>query len=238
MRTISDGLFIALEGIDGAGTTTQGDRITAELQSKQKIFFTREPSNGPIGMIIRLALSRRLLGQPHAYHDTKEASSGSPEDLDQRMIALMFASDRADHIATQIDPNLRRGRLVISDRYILSSLAYQGIDLPLDWLLSINSLFRTPDLTFFLDVPTDHSELRMRSSRWSKDLYEEREKLDRVREKYKEIIALNHPLVGPVVTVDGTLKPKKVTDIIVSAIQNRFLSEKPISPRSSLELFN
>src|SRR5258706_8367109 len=124
-----EGVFVVIEGIDGAGTTTQGDRLTAYLQKKRAVYFTNEPSNGPAGMLIRLALARRLLGPNHEYHDPREIKPTGSVELHPYTMALLFAADRADHLATQIEPNLRRGKIVLCDRYILSSLAYQGLEL-------------------------------------------------------------------------------------------------------------
>ncbi|HYY53573.1 MAG TPA: dTMP kinase, partial [Myxococcales bacterium] len=114
-RAPSEGRFIALEGLDGSGTTTQAERIASVLRAQgRRVLLTREPSDGPIGTLIRLALTGRL-GLPQR--------SGP---LTEEALALLFAADRVDHLAAVIEPALERGELVVCDRYVLSSLAYQG----------------------------------------------------------------------------------------------------------------
>lgn len=232
------GVFIVLEGIDGAGTTTRGDRLTARIQQQHRVFFTNEPSSGPAGMLIRLALARRLMGPALQYHDAEMAEREENAGLDPRTMALLFAADRSDHLATKIEPNLRQGKIVICDRYILSSLAYQGIDLPLRWLIQVNALFRTPDITFFIDVPVDHARLRMRSARWAKDLYEDQETLKRVKAAYHKVIADRVPCVGAVVTVDGSLRPREVTSQILHHIHEVLEKKGVINRRGHRDLFN
>jgi dTMP kinase len=230
--------FIVIEGIDGAGTTTQGDRLTAALQKRRKVYFTNEPSSGPAGVMIRLALARRLLGLSQDYHDPNEPKPNERPDLDPRTMALLFAADRADHLASQIEPNLRRGKIVICDRYILSSLAYQGIELPLEWLLEINRFFRAPDLTFYLDVPADHARFRMRSARWAKDLYEDEWRLSQVRQRYLELIDKVLPQLGPVIMVDGTMKVADITMKMLQHIDSFFKMNTAKEAQPELALFD
>src|SRR5437667_268896 len=110
------GRFIVLEGIDGAGTTTQADAIAAALRKKgRQVFVTREPSDLAIGKQIRAA----LVGK-----------AAFPSDA----LALLFAADRLDHLEREVQPALRAGTDVICDRYVLSSMAYQGSMLPADWV--------------------------------------------------------------------------------------------------------
>lgn len=138
--TSRKGCFVVLEGLDGAGTTTQLDRLASALrQEGHAVRITREPSEGPIGVLIRQILTRRFV-QP----------SGEP--IDHATLALLFAADRTDHLASVIEPALARGEVVLCDRYVLSSIAYQGADLAVDWVESINGSARSPDLTLFVDV--------------------------------------------------------------------------------------
>lgn len=134
------GLFIVLEGIDGAGTTTQAKTIVQWLQSKgRSAHLTQEPSTGIIGSLTRQALRGEPIG-----HDQRLLPAES--------IALLFAADRADHWHNEIEPRLERGEDVICDRYLYSSLAYQGLELPETWVRSLNSLFPQPDLLLFVEV--------------------------------------------------------------------------------------
>jgi dTMP kinase len=231
------GPFIVIEGIDGAGTTTQGDRITAHLQKTHKVFFTNEPSNGPAGMLIRLALARRLLGPNHEFHDPQESMDGAGAALDPYTMAFLFAADRADHLATVVEPNLRRGRIVICDRYLLSTFAYQGLELPLSWLVEVNRHFRRPDLTIYLDVPADQARFRMRSARWAKDLYEDDWHLQQVRERYLELINMGLPQLGPIVRLDGTAQRSQITRRILEVLDEFLSSGRVSTAQGELSLF-
>lgn len=196
--------FIVLEGIDGSGSTTQGERLASRLRSHGKqVFATHEPTGGPAGMLIRLALSRRLRGAAHAFHDPSEAPADS-DAIDPVMMALLYAADRADHVATEIAPNLARGRVVICDRYLLSTLAYQGEHLDEEWLYAINQRAPVPDLTIHLDLPVEDATTRMRRTRWTKDLYEDEARLRHIRHRYLEVIARNDPRLGRVEVIDGS----------------------------------
>jgi len=128
------GLFVVLEGIDGAGTTTQAERLCAALRAEDvRATVTREPSDGPIGTLIRQALTGRV----------SLPNGGGP--LNAHTLALLFAADRADHLEAQVLPCVDRGDVVLCDRYVLSSLAYQGASLPLDWVEGINAFASPPD---------------------------------------------------------------------------------------------
>lgn len=213
-------LFIVLEGIDGSGTTTQGDRLTAWLRSKGiGAHFTHEPSNGPAGMLIRLALSKRLLGSNFDYHDPLEDRSEEGKALDAYTLALLYASDRMDHLATEVNPNLRRGRFVICDRYVLSTLAYQGMSVEEQWLVDINRHARKADLTIYLDVPVEHARQRMRKTRWTRDLYEGEEELRRIYDRYSRTLRQWSSQLGPLVLIDGTKSVNTVHRLITGAVE-------------------
>lgn len=177
---MENGLFIAFEGIDGSGLTTQAERAKENLEKRaywdsvgeskeeRTTFLTKEPTDGPAGGPLRLALKGRL-------------------DVDPETLALFFATDRRDHSTQEIRPMIDDGKIVIADRYYLSSLAYQWADgVDFDWLKTINSKCETPDLTILLDVSAKVAKDRMERDRWHVELYEEEEKLTTIREKYKE----------------------------------------------------
>ena len=120
------GRFIVLEGLDGAGTTTQAERIARALRERgSKVVVTRQPSDGPIGTQLRHALTGRL------------SLPNGRGPLTEDTLALLFAADRLDHLAAIVEPALARGEIVLCDRYVLSSLAYQGSALPMAWVESI-----------------------------------------------------------------------------------------------------
>jgi len=121
--------FIVVEGIDGAGTTTQCQRLAARFD----LHMTREPSDREIGKLIRRIL-RKELGA-----------------VDERAVALLFAADRIDHVEGEIAPLLPT-RSVISDRYVMSSIVYQSLAVDRAFVAEINRFARKPDLTILVDV--------------------------------------------------------------------------------------
>lgn len=172
-----------MEGIDGSGVTTQARLLQQKLEDtlplvKEDIaakngphtHLTKEPTDGPAGGQIRVALSERL-------------------ELDPETLALFFATDRRDHVEQEIRPMLNDGYIVITDRYYLSSYAYQldGVEGDLSWLQEINKKCITPDLTILLDVDFETSDRRRKKDRLRKELFENKETLERVRNNYIEI---------------------------------------------------
>jgi len=155
-----EGLFIVLEGVDGAGTTTHTKLLAEGLRERGlPVHPTREPSDGPIGVQIRQILTGRVV-VPGIH---------GPRPPSWTTMALLFAADRMDHVESSITPNLMDGVTVISDRYYHSSVAYQSITGGGDrdavqWVKELNRHARRPDLTIVLDVP-DEVSLRRRDSR-------------------------------------------------------------------------
>ncbi len=172
--------FIVVEGTDGSGVSTQSELLEKKLKGEgREVYLTKEPTNGPAGAMIRLILTGRLMSSD-GINDSKP--------LDPYTLALLFASDRMDHLYTDIVPKLDIGIIVISDRYYLSSFAYQGLSVDFKWLEAINSQCRKPDLTVFLDVPSELSWKRMQRDRWRIELFEDQRKLEKVRQNYFKAI--------------------------------------------------
>ncbi len=144
------GLFIAFEGLDGSGASIQAQLLDSYLEKQgYRTLLTREPTNHLIGGMIKAHLS----GEWHA---------------DQRALQLMFAADRSQHLEREIIPALQAGKIVIIDRYILSSIAYGSHNKPelLKWLEAMNQPFVTPDLTFVINVRPSICAMRMEQSRY------------------------------------------------------------------------
>lgn len=222
-RTQSRGQFIVLEGIDGSGTTTQLGALREHFErAGRRAIYTNEPSDGPVGMLIRLALQKRLVGANFDLHDPEDRMPQGGESFDLAALALLFAADRADHVATQVHPNLVKGRHVVCDRYLLSTLAYQGLHSPVEWLVEINRPALAPDLTFFLDVPADAAAERMRKARWRRDLYESEPHQRMIRGRYLDLIAKRYPGVGPVVVIDASRPAEEVSSELTARV-DRFL---------------
>lgn len=189
-----------LEGLDGAGTTTQCAALAQALRAAGgEAHVTCEPSSGPIGTLIRQALGGRV-GLPQG--------SGP---LTPHTLALLFAADRVDHLAAEIEPALARGAVVLCDRYTLSSLAYQGSQVGMGWVGEINSQATTPDLTVFLNIELTVAAGRRKARGQAEELYETDEAQRRTASQYREAIALREKAGERIVTIDGGLPMAEVT---------------------------
>jgi len=190
------GRFIVLEGIDGAGTTTQTSVLAARLRKDGKhVRTTREPSDGPVGTIIRQILAGRIVG----------AGGRAPG---WSTMALLFAADRMDHVESDIEPFVAAGGVVISDRYDASSLAYQSVssgrggESTVEWIRSLNKNARRPDLTIVLDVSPEVAAGRREARGDAAQLYEQNELLRALSVFYKDL--QRHIPNDRVVVVDGS----------------------------------
>lgn len=170
----SRGVFIAFEGIDGSGKSTQIQRLTSRLASLgMKCYETREPTDGPIGSLLHQIMTGRI-------------------SVDNRAIASLFAADRVDHLLNPFDgicKKLENGISVVSDRYYFSSYAYHGVDIDMDWVINENKIsadILRPTITIFLDLPVKRALERILRDRFHTELYEKEERLTKVREKYFE----------------------------------------------------
>ncbi|OZG63921.1 thymidylate kinase [Bifidobacterium hapali] len=147
------GLFVSFEGVDGVGKTTQVERLRAYLQERGRaVLVTREPGGTPLGTALRQLL---------LYNVASDAA-----DIAPRAEALIFAADRAQHVAETIRPALERGEVVITDRYLDSSLAYQagGRELTAAEIRNL-SMWATdsllPKRTYLLDMDPAASHARL-----------------------------------------------------------------------------
>lgn len=168
------GRFIVIEGIDGAGTTTQARRLVDWLKKEgYAADLDQEPTDEPIGRLLR----EILRGEYRPGGDQREA-----------IIALLFAADRLDHVGS-IQERVAAGRFVVSDRYLPSSLAYQSVFCELNWVKELNRHAITPDLTIFLDVPPTVALARVGGRAGKKERYEKLETLTQVDQAYRAWIA-------------------------------------------------
>jgi dTMP kinase len=166
-ETAKGGKFIVLEGLDGSGISVQAGYLEAYLKKRGfRTFLTKEPTTGVIGDLIREAL--------------KKGWSTSFKSLQ-----LLFCADRARHLEDVIDPALKKGKFVVCDRYLFSTLAYGfGAGVDSKWLYDVNKNFRMPDLTIFIDISPDVSVNRIGSGKEMRELFERRESLRKVRKAY------------------------------------------------------
>ena len=161
-----------LEGLDGSGTTTQMKLLAERLERDGRPHSaTWEPTDGPVGSLIRSILSKETPAHP-------------------RTVALLFAADRNEHLyepGTGIAERTKRGEIVICDRYLFSSLAYQSLESDPDYVLSLNSAFPLPQLLVFLDTPVEVCQERL-ARRGSAELYDGFTFQSRVRAEYLKAI--------------------------------------------------
>ncbi len=162
------GLFIAIDGIDGCGSTTHTYLLGEFLEKTGlKVHLTHEPSKSEIGVLLRKFLTDNSI----------------PATTD----ALLFAADRDLHFHNEIKKKLEEGFIVISDRYIESSIIYQSVqsdDITIDWVEIINKFVGTPDLTIILDLDPEVSLSRKPKQELEK--FEELAFLKKVRQLYVE----------------------------------------------------
>jgi dTMP kinase len=200
---------VVLEGLDGAGTTTQSRLLAERLRAAgRKVHVTAEPSGGPVGAIARLVLTKRICGDP------QRASGFDPDAL-----ALLFAADRLDHVSSEIAPLLADGVDVISDRYTLSSLAYQAITSgDPAWVEAVNSRARPPDVTLFLKVSPRTAVGRRFSASSRRELFEVPAFQRKVARSYERGIATLRAQGQRVEVVDGEQDVESVTEALAAIV--------------------
>lgn len=161
MFDMNKGVFIAIDGIDGAGNTTHSKLLVEWLKNRGfKAYLTKEPNpKSPIGSLIRRYLKGTMI---HPAID-----------------ALLFAADRVEHYMNYILPELEKGKIVVSDRYVESSIAYQSAQgLPMSWVIKINRYAPKPNLTIILDI---EPEVSLKRKKGDKERFENPSFLAKVR---------------------------------------------------------
>lgn len=175
------GWLVVVEGIDGSGTTTQAAKLAERLRAMRvQVRSTREPSDGPIGTLVRQVLTGRIVvpgGRAPGW----------------ATMALLFAADRMDHVESEIGPFVSAGGVVVSDRYDASSLAYQSISSgveakqAVEWIRSLNRYVRRPELTIVLDLPPEVAAERRVRRGDAAQLYEQNEMQRQLASFYKSL---------------------------------------------------
>jgi dTMP kinase len=210
----SKGRFIVLEGIDGAGTTTQCALLAARLRKDgTPVRTTREPSDGPVGGTIRQILAGRIVG----------AGGRAPG---WATMALLFAADRMDHVEAEIEPFVAAGGIIISDRYDASSLAYQSVssgrggESTVEWIRTLNKNAKRPHLTIVLDVPPEVAASRREARGDAAQLYEQNELQRALCVFYKDL--QRHMPQDRVAVVDGSGTVEQVAEKVHAAYAAAF----------------
>ena len=186
------GWLICVEGLDKSGKTTQSRLLVEALVNMGfEAVYTSEPSSGEIGRFIkRYVLHRR-------------------RRLPATVEALLFAADRVDHIEREVKPMLDEGKIVVLDRYLYSSLAYQGAaGLDLKWIMEINKMAPKPDLAIYLDVPVEVIMMRIQK-RQRRSVMESLETQLKVREIYLKLVKEGYLLL-----IDGNRSIEEVSQDI------------------------
>jgi dTMP kinase len=198
-------LFIALEGIDGSGKSTQVKLLSESLsQSGHKVYTTFEPTKSEMGVMIRNIFSGKI-------------------EADQGTIASLFLADRFNHILNRTDGLLKKmeeGYTVITDRYYFSSYAYHSVHMPMNWVIDMNkpcSELLRPDITIYIDILPEVSMDRIIKNRESTELYETLENLTAVRNKYLEAFEILKE-DEKVFRTDGNREPELIAKDIFNKI--------------------
>lgn len=197
--------FIVLEGGDGTGTSTQLSQLQQLLRIKGngvQIYYSFEPTDGPIGTLIRSALR-------------------NSQELQPETIARLFAADRGEHLfgTDGIVDHCKRGELVVCDRYVPSSLVYQGIQCGMELPSRLNADFPYPELIFYFDISPDTAAERY-GKRVHKDSFEQLDFQVEVHRRYNKILPEYCERGGTrLVRIDAGLPIEEVTKQLWSELE-------------------
>lgn len=206
-KSVSKGNFIAFEGIDGSGKSTQ-IRMLSEKMKKEGVYCytTMEPTDSPIGSLIHQIMMGRI-------------------KTDNKVIAALFVADRLDHLLNDVNGivnKINEGTTVITDRYYFSSYAYHSVDMPMDWVIKANeqsSNILRPSVTVFIDISPDAAIERIAKNRFHQELFEKKSRLIKVREKYLEAFdKLKEDEC--IIMVDGNRSEQEIADDIWKKIKD------------------
>ncbi|MBC8757369.1 dTMP kinase [Kordia sp. YSTF-M3] len=199
-------IFVAIEGIDGSGKSTQAKNIAKRLEAQgHKVYLTFEPTDMRIGKMIRSIL-------------------GGKEKADEKVIAALFVADRLDHILHETNGILKKladGYTVITDRYYFSSYAYHGAHIDMDWVIASNKMAASilkPDVNIFIDVSPEVAMKRINANRETIEIYETLDNLKAVQSQYQKAFQKLKESEH-IVTVNGDEKPEKVSEALWEVLQ-------------------
>ena len=199
--------FIVLEGIDGAGTSTQIKRLVQSDPSKY--IATAEPTSGPTGKFLRQMLAG----------DFK---------VDERTNAYLFAADRCEHIFGKggVQELCQSGKTVVSDRYFFSSLAYQSVSCGLELPQLLNSPFPLPEYLFFFEINPEISLARVNNRKGAKEIYENIEAQKKIAALYEKVISMyeNDATLRQemkIIRIDASQTIEQISNQICSSLQRK-----------------
>ncbi len=210
--SVTKGHFIVFEGIDGSGKTTQINLLKKHIEENNFICHdTKEPTDGLVGSLLRQCLAGKA-------------------QTDEMTLAALFAADRLDHILNDKDGLLKKleeGISVISDRYILSTYAYQSVRVPLKWVMDLNSMAvgkLRPDCHIFIDIDPDIALERIAKGRKSNELFENKKRLTEVRNRYFDLFKQFKDTEN-IIIINGTQNIEKIADDIWKNVSKYFIIE-------------
>lgn len=188
------GLFIAFEGLDGSGSRIQASLLSGVLKKEgYRVRLTKEPTYGLIGGLIKA----QITGEWKA---------------DQKCLQLLFAADRAKHLEDEIIPNLENGNIVITDRYVFSTVAYGSVGQEnAGWLECVNSEFILPDIVFLVKVSPKICAMRLRKSKKQIVLFPDEAKLKKVWKVYEDLAKRYNNIY----VIDGERDEMEIMDEII-----------------------
>lgn len=194
--------FWVLEGLDGAGTTTQLKNLESHMLEKGlPVFRTAEPTIYESGVLVRRVLSGQF-------------------KVPQSTVAYLFAADRDNHLNNSeygIKVHLEKGETVISDRYLFSSLAYQSIGFDFQAVQMLNSRFPYPELVLYVDTPVEDCISRINSRGNAREIYEQLDYQTAVRDNYERIFRAL-PEGCRLIRVDGRLTRERIFETLKKEI--------------------
>ena len=200
------GLFITIEGPDGSGKSMQIENRKKFFEDKNiEIVFTREPGGTAIGERIREIIL-----------------DNSFKEMDPMTEAMLYAASRAQHVAQKIRPALEAGKVVVCDRFVDSSLAYQGYGRELGEAVEIINSYAVkecmPDVTFLMKLDPDVGKHRIQENRGSQDRLEH-EKLAFHRKVYEGYLELEKKYPERIIGIDASLGIDEIRDVIYSKLE-------------------
>lgn len=209
-QQVKKGKFIAFEGIDGSGKSTQIRLLVNKLKEiGVYCYTTMEPTDSPIGSLIHQIMTGRI-------------------KTDNKVIAGLFVADRLDHLLNDVNGVLTKimeGTTVITDRYYFSSYAYHSVDMPMNWVIQANAQSKEllqPTITIFIDVNPDNAIERIAKNRFHQELFEKKSRLIKVREKYLEAFEKLKDEENFVI-IDGNRPQEEIAEEIWNEVKKYFI---------------
>lgn len=207
---IKRGKFVVIEGLDGCGSSTQVKLLTDYLRVRGiRTFSTKEPTDNVIGGLIRGALTGVYL-------------------LPEATMQMLFSADRGHHVKRFIEPVLQSGGWVVCDRYMWSTIAFGGVTLDKEWLLSLQKYFPVPDITFLLEVPPKFCLERIEKDRYDIELYEKLEKLKNVWKNYEWLAAR---FSDKFFVINGNKSENEVLAEIAGKLEKMIVGKNNLNPK-------